>query len=342
MPFPWGSAGDAVALGVAEVAVDSVTVATEDEVAVLDDEELWALRLAASFARSLRRAALAQGERDVDGPEADEDAVPDGDVLTAAMNFWWSLNADAGKTRVDGTFLNVCFGGTSSGGDGRRRPELDSASLVVLEDASLLWLILDDGMRGGGTGATGVLSAFGEGGLVAGASVESGFKGGLGNVGDGADAAVGDGAEAAVSDDALDGMDACEGPLPLFHAAALARASKLDGLGTSVPSSLAMTHPLRLLLDWGTPRSPCEEVAAMLWMTWPGDLSPFRTRRYDDGGLVLATGKWSCVMVARAKTLRDHFVTCRMGDRRQACSGCRGSEDGRPDLIRRGGDLVGW
>lgn len=132
-----------IASEVARTFAGSVTVATEEVVAVLEEEELFALRLAANFARSLRSAAFAQGERDPEGPEAVDDAVPEGDVLAAAMNFWWSLNADAGKTRVEGTFLNVCFGGTSRGGDGRRRPVLDSTSLAVLEVPSLLWLILD-------------------------------------------------------------------------------------------------------------------------------------------------------------------------------------------------------
>ena len=57
---------------------------------------------------------------------------------------------------MDGCFLNVCFGGTSRGGDGRRFPELASASVledaVVLADVSLSWLMLDQCSLRGGTG----------------------------------------------------------------------------------------------------------------------------------------------------------------------------------------------
>lgn len=159
---------------------------------------------------------------------------------------------------MDGTFLNVCLGGTSSGGDGLRRPVLESASLVVLEEASLLWLMLDDGTRGGGTGWFAVASVSGTASVVEGASAASCWNGSLGRAGDGA------GDEA--NDEALEGIDAFEGPLPLFHAAALLRASKLEGRWISVPSSLAMTQPLLLLLDWiaAAARSPCAEVAAIV------------------------------------------------------------------------------
>lgn len=89
-------------------------------------------------------------------------------------------------------------------------------------------------MRGGGIGASESEPAFVEGALVGG-----GLKGLDGSL----DGVVGD-----ASEDALDGIEACEGPLPLFHAATLLLASKLVGLGISVPSSLAMTQPLLRLL----------------------------------------------------------------------------------------------
>lgn len=60
---------------------------------------------------------------------------------------------------------------------------------------------------------------------------------------------VGDGAGVEASDEAREGMDAWEGPLPLFHAAALLRASKLEGRSASASSSVAMTHPLLRLLE---------------------------------------------------------------------------------------------
>lgn len=96
-------------------------------------------------------------------------------------------------------------------------------------------------MRGGGTGAGDVLSMSDVPAFARGVSVDSGLSGSLGIVGEGADAVV--------NDEALDGIDLCDGPLPLFQAAALDRASKLVGRGRSVPSSLAMTHPRLRLLD---------------------------------------------------------------------------------------------
>lgn len=101
--------------------------------------------------------------------------------------------------------------------------------------------MLEDGTRGGGTGRLAAALALIEGPLDDGSSTRIGLDGSVGSVGDGA------GVDA--NDEALDGMDACDGPLPLFHAAALLRASKLEGFLTSVPSSLAMTHPLLRLLE---------------------------------------------------------------------------------------------
>lgn len=75
--------------------------------------------------------------------------------------------------------------------------------------------------------------------------------------GNSADPGVGE-----ASEEALEGIDACDGPLPLFHAAALRRASKLVGLSISVPSSLAMTQPRRLLLECSMAESGRGEVVA--------------------------------------------------------------------------------
>ena len=126
----------------------------------------------------------------------------------------------------------------------------------------------EDGMRGGGTGCPGA----GVVTLVDGTLVEASFVGAalvegavfVVGAANGALAIVGDGVGEA-KEEALEGIEACEGPLPLFHAAALFRASKLVGLSTSVPSSLAMTHPLLLLLEWAMARSPCvDEVVGMV------------------------------------------------------------------------------
>ena len=102
-------------------------------------------------------------------------------------------------------------------------------------NASRCWLIEDEGTRGGGTTRLALDTVLVEG---ASADFRFGWKTGvLSTVGDGAGEA---------SEDARDGIEACEGPLPLFHAAALRRASKLAGRSGLAPSSLAITHPLLL------------------------------------------------------------------------------------------------
>lgn len=88
LPLASESIGASLATDVVAAAFDSVTVAVEEVVAVLDVEELLARRLAANFAKSLRSAAFANGDREPDGPDPEEDAVPEGVVLAAAINFW--------------------------------------------------------------------------------------------------------------------------------------------------------------------------------------------------------------------------------------------------------------
>ena len=151
----------------APVVAEAPKVSEEGFVAALDEEELFVRLLAASFARSLRSAAVTNGARETDGPGLDEEAtLEDADpelLLAADMNFSWSLSAEGGRTLVDGTFLKVCFGGTSSGGDGLRRPLLDSASLVALEGALLVWPMPDRASRGDGTGCFAAELVFGTG-----------------------------------------------------------------------------------------------------------------------------------------------------------------------------------
>ena len=70
--------------------VAGVDVYAEDVVTALDDEELFARRLAASFARSLRSTATA-GDLEPEGPAAEDDAtLEEGDLgalFAPAMNF---------------------------------------------------------------------------------------------------------------------------------------------------------------------------------------------------------------------------------------------------------------
>ena len=91
--------------------------------------------------------------------------------------------------------------------------------------------------------------------LVDGVSIGTDWSAALGMVGEAAGEA---------REEALEGIEALEGPLPLFHAAALRRASKLVGRSTSEPSSLAMTHPLRRLFERSAGRSVgAEDVVAI-------------------------------------------------------------------------------
>lgn len=123
----------------AGVVAECVADAADELVAVLDDEKIFARRLAASLAKSLRNAAFTIGDLDPDEPAVvEETELDENPLLAAAMNFWWSLSAEGGRTRLDGIFRKVCFGGTSRGGDGLRFPELDSGSSMLLDVSSLL------------------------------------------------------------------------------------------------------------------------------------------------------------------------------------------------------------
>lgn len=123
---------------------------------------------------------------------------------------------------------------------------LDSASSAACAVDDDAWLT----SRGGGTGALveGTLSAAdvaGAGNAGAGAVAVGAAAAGADTGRNGAAGMVGDGAGEEAKDEALEGMDALDGPFPLFHAAALRRASKLLGRVDSVPSLLAITHPPR-------------------------------------------------------------------------------------------------
>lgn len=65
---------------------------------MLEEDELFARRFAAINARSLLNATVGARE----GP-AMLTLVGLGTLLAAAINFWWSLYAEAGSTLVDGT-----------------------------------------------------------------------------------------------------------------------------------------------------------------------------------------------------------------------------------------------